>query len=193
MVQKYYTSWKRGLLVFGILFLASCVVSVLTVVVIGVLSRGGGASAGGSPRFIGTSHYLRLWLEDDTFLKALWNTIRWPLLAGVCIAAGLMVIKIFTASWRSLWDRIAYGVIFLGMAVFWGCFLSALFGYPSFIFPQDPLMSYRAPLTTVLQHIAMYTVVTMPLAVMTTCLLWCIERAVLYIIHYIRRRQGNNG
>lgn len=49
--------------------------------------------SGGSPVFVGGRNYWRLFMQDDIFLRALWNTLWFPMVLGCVLAAGFVILK----------------------------------------------------------------------------------------------------
>lgn len=180
-------SWKRGLLVFGMLFLVSCTVCVLMVTV-------NGASAGGPPQFMGMKNYLRLWLKDDLLLKALWNTIRWRLAAAVAAAAALTAVRwVMSRKGNAmLWSGLTYALTGIGVAALFGGLLIALFGYPSFLYASSTLVLHSFSPFSVMQYHLYYIGIISPFAVLMTFLIWCLDHAAAHILLTIKKNNKRN-
>ena len=109
-----------------------------------------GSGAGGSASFVGVNHYIRLFLQDSTFITALINTLLPAPIVGGLVAVVAMLVK------KSLWDGqnhphsqgwfygVTGGVLFVVLiaAVFTSTTVTAMVGYPSDQYAAETIISH---------------------------------------------------
>lgn len=89
----------------------------------------------------GTSFYMRLFMQDDVFLQALFNTLLMPALLALVLTAGFVVLKRLVFSrWHSrLREPVCYAGLTLVLFFFQAARLPWLLGWPSSDYAVDVL------------------------------------------------------
>lgn len=146
---------------------------------------------GGSPRFAGFAHYLRLFSEDEIFIKSLLITV------GIAVLIGLGVAVLYTVVMALLQKKIKVSrtAYFIGSGVI-GCVVCYVVrtlndlksGMPSIMYAQHTIVTHITEyflairITNILSSLYM--------GVLIAFLCWISE----WVIHAarIKKQQGNN-
>lgn len=179
MAKKRMALWKTELLIFGLAFLLMCIIFALLLLFPGRTN---------TPRFIGFIKYLRLFLNDDIFLKALWNTIKIPIVVFIVLTVVIITVKRILSDKVKLipqaaWDAAAYCILFFGIPAVSAQLFAQFYGIPSAYYGAHIITAHLSDIRVIaFESLIRNYIFCLPLSLLLTFIVWCAEHIISAVV-----------